>query len=243
MTGSDRFELRDLRNKQFFQVDDLYLNGHARHCGIYATGVYFALCRHANNETQSCFPSVSLIAAKLGISEIQVKRALKTLEAHNIIKVERTPGKVNVYYLVDKSCWTSISPIPVSNRYDASISQIPGPVSDRYPKDTNIRKRKKDTYPSDFESFYAAYPKHEAKKGAFAAWQKVNIENGIFEEILRAIEKQKVHKEQLKKNREFCPNWPLPATWLNGRRWEDEIPGDGQTSDDPIERAKRNMGL
>ena len=143
--GSE-FEVRDLRNKKWFVVDDIYLNGWARKCGIYATGVYFCLCRHADNETQRCFPSVSLIAKKLNISEIQVKRALKILVGFNIIKVERTPGRVNVYYLLDKKQWTdsSISQIPVSNRYDSSISQIPEPVSDRYPKDTNIRGLKKD---------------------------------------------------------------------------------------------------
>lgn len=139
----DTFEVRDLREKDFFVVDDKYLNGWAKVCGIYATGVYFVLCRHANSQTQTCFPSVSLISEKLSISQIQVKRALKVLEGHNIVKVARTAGKVNVYYLVDKKHWTT------------GISQIPAPVSDRYPKYINRRIRKKE--PTPFPSDAPAY--------------------------------------------------------------------------------------
>ena len=96
-------EVRDLREK-FFMIDDAYLNGWARKCGAYATAVYCVLCRHAGND-QSCFPSIKLIADKLAISVRQVSYALKRLEAHNIIKVERFSGQKNIYWLTDKSEW------------------------------------------------------------------------------------------------------------------------------------------
>lgn len=41
--------------------------------------------------------------------------------------------------------------------------------------------------------------------------------------ILNAIAKQKQAKETAKANGEFFPEWLYPATWLNGRRWEDEV--------------------
>lgn len=96
-------EVRDLRDK-FFMIDDAYLNGWARKCGPYASLVYFALCRHAGSD-QSCFPSVKLISDKLKISVRQVSYALKVLEAHNIIKVERFSGFKNIYYLTNKTEW------------------------------------------------------------------------------------------------------------------------------------------
>jgi hypothetical protein len=77
----EEFEVRDLRDK-FYQVDDAYLNGWARKCGIYATGVYNVLCRHVGSD-QSCFPSVKLMSDKLAISGRQVKRAVKMLEAQD----------------------------------------------------------------------------------------------------------------------------------------------------------------
>ncbi len=100
---NEEIEVRDLRDK-FYQVDDAYLNGWARKCGIYATGVYNVLCRHVSND-QSCFPSVKLMSDKLAISQVQVKRAVKILEAHNIIKVERFSGHKNIYYLTNKTEW------------------------------------------------------------------------------------------------------------------------------------------
>lgn len=105
------FEVRDYRNKAMFRVDDEYLNGYAKLCGIYATGVYNCLCRHANHLTQASFPSVELMADKLGISRDSVLRGIKALEKWGIIKKEKTrsaqSGKWihNSYSLVDKSFW------------------------------------------------------------------------------------------------------------------------------------------
>jgi DNA-binding Lrp family transcriptional regulator len=104
------FKIRDFRNKRFFQVDDEYLNGYAKLCGIHATGVYFSLCRHANKE-QTCFPSKKLIARELSISERTVYTAIKKLEEWDIIKIESQGRKDNgsfknlIYILLDKSQW------------------------------------------------------------------------------------------------------------------------------------------
>jgi hypothetical protein len=77
---------------------------------------------------------------------------------------------------------------------------------------------------SDFEKFYSAYPKREAKKKALDAWVKLHPDKDLQQIILSAIEKQKIHKDGLKSRNEFCPEWPMPATWLNQGRYEDEIP-------------------
>jgi hypothetical protein len=101
----------DKRNKEKFQVDDVYFNGMARHCGISATGVYMILCRHANYKTQEAFPSKKLIAEKLGIGERTVFSAIKKLKERNIIKSEsqgrKDNGLFNVrnYILIDKTEW------------------------------------------------------------------------------------------------------------------------------------------
>lgn len=89
----------------------------------------------------------------------------------------------------------------------------------------NIKNIKNKYMPDPgFDIFFQAYPKHEAKKKALDAWKKIKPTDGLLDTILKAIENQKTHKAALKAQGEFCPAWPLPATWLNGRRWEDEIP-------------------
>ncbi len=82
----------------------------------------------------------------------------------------------------------------------------------------------KGEYAASFLEFYEKYPKKEAKAEAAKVWNKVNPQNGLKEIILTAIEKQAKFKSHLKETDQFCPEWPNPATWLNQKRWEDEIP-------------------
>lgn len=106
---SDSFEVRDHRNKAMFRVDDEYLNGYSKLCGVNATLVYLCLCRHADRHQES-FPSVLLMAEKTGISRDSVMRGIKSLISWNIISKERE-RKANAkwlnnrYILLDKSVW------------------------------------------------------------------------------------------------------------------------------------------
>lgn len=103
------FKVRDLRQKTQFKIDDIYLNGYARICGVNATLVYISLCRHAEFNSQKAFPSQNKIAWEHGISTRTVKRGLKELIKHNIVIVEqekmRGQFKNNIYILLDKSEW------------------------------------------------------------------------------------------------------------------------------------------
>lgn len=107
----EKIKTRDLRRKDKFQVDDLYLNGYAKLCGIYATGAYCSLCRHANYSTQECWPSIEKISEELSISRPSVLKGIKSLERWGIIRIlkekdEKTKRqKNNIYLLVDKSEW------------------------------------------------------------------------------------------------------------------------------------------
>lgn len=98
-----QIEVRDSRG-EFHIIDNLYLNGYAKHCGPYATCVYLSLCRHADI-SQACFPSVELIAEEHNISTRQVYRALNTLKEFKIIHVENNPGGKNIYTLTNKRLW------------------------------------------------------------------------------------------------------------------------------------------
>jgi hypothetical protein len=92
-----------------FRVDDEYLNGYAKLCGVNATLVYLCLCRHADRNQES-FPSVKLMAEKTGTSERSVVRGIQTLIEWNIISKERERKKDakwlnNRYVLLDKTGW------------------------------------------------------------------------------------------------------------------------------------------
>lgn len=80
-----------------------------------------------------------------------------------------------------------------------------------------------------FAAFWEAYPKKQAREDAKKAFLEIAPDESTFDAILAAIERQKGRKEWQKNGGQFIP---LPASWLNAKRWEDveEIPclGDCQ---------------
>lgn len=69
-----------------------------------------------------------------------------------------------------------------------------------------------------FEEFWEKYPRKTAKAKAKASWAKLKPSPELLSVILLAVENQKTWRQWLEG---FVPH---PATWLNGRRWEDEKP-------------------
>lgn len=62
--------------------------------------VLLVLAEHANASTGECWPSETRIAARAGLHEGTVRRAVKALESAGLIVVQRTPGRVNRYLLL-----------------------------------------------------------------------------------------------------------------------------------------------
>jgi len=78
----------------------------------------------------------------------------------------------------------------------------------------NRKKRAKPAVGSAaFEAFYSAYPRHVAKQAAVKAWPG----DDLATKIMAALEWQA--PEFSKREPDKIPH---PATWLNGKRWEDE---------------------
>ena len=76
---------------------------------------------------------------------------------------------------------------------------------------------------TDFERFWAAYPKKRNKETARKAFKK--LKGVSIETLLEAIEKQKRSQDWLKDGGQYIP---YPATWLNAGGWENEV---GESSD------------
>ncbi len=78
-----------------------------------------------------------------------------------------------------------------------------------------------------FLEFWASYPRKEARKGAAIAWKNLNPDELLVARILRSLEAHKVSAQWA--DRQFIPH---PATWLNGRRWDGELPPTRQSAVD-----------
>lgn len=84
-----------------------------------------------------------------------------------------------------------------------------------------------------FKAFWDAYPKKKDKGHALTAWQKIKDPKTTLELILSALEWQKISHDWTKEGGQFIP---LPSTYLNGRRWEDEQDTNWIKNDDMIRK-------
>ena len=73
-----------------------------------------------------------------------------------------------------------------------------------------------------FKVWYKAYPRKIARKGAEKAWKAAEKAKELppLDELLAILEKQKASRSWQQENGRYIP---YPGTYLNGRRFEDEI--------------------
>lgn len=77
------------------------------------------------------------------------------------------------------------------------------------------------THQSKFDEYWSCLPegKKKSKGTAEKAWKKINPDEKLFVLIMEGLERAKKSEDWLKDGGQFVPH---PATWLNGKCWEDE---------------------
>ena len=94
-----------------------------------------------------------------------------------------------------------------------------------FPKENDNKKReqktknKKQEQEQKFARFWTAYPRKVSKETARKAFERLNPDDDLLAAMIEAIERQKLSPQWQENGGQFIPH---PATWLNGRRWEDE---------------------
>ncbi len=89
--------------------------------------------------------------------------------------------------------------------------------------DTDTDKNKNNTPPMVddlFPKFWKMYPNKKGKAAAEKAWKKLKVTADLFGQIAEGLAAQVVCEAWVKDGGQFIPH---PATWLNGKRWEDEV--------------------
>lgn len=69
-----------------------------------------------------------------------------------------------------------------------------------------------------FETFYQRYPRKEGKKSAEKAWLK--LDNPTREKAITGLDKRNLFWKRERTQKQYIP---MPAVWLNQKRWEDEF--------------------
>ena len=96
-----------------------------------------------------------------------------------------------------------------------------------YPQKGGVRN-----FPPGFDRFWEAYPRKTAKPAAMKAFVRVKVDDITLKSMLAAIDSQCRGEQWQRDSGKFVPH---PATWLNNRRWEDQLTSvtSGHWEDDP----------
>lgn len=105
----------------------------------------------------------------------------------------------------------------------------PNQAGNQRPTNTQpLEKKEKNVKETDmaFFAFWKAYPKKTAKAAAAKAWAKLKPDETLCSQIMTGLLAAKQSHSWQKDNGQYVP---YPATWLNGRRWEDELQSTSAT--------------
>lgn len=130
-------------------------------------------------------------------------------------------------------------------RTDRATWEYPGkpsgnqPATNRQPagaegkvREGKVREGKNNNVRDDgFDAFWSSYPRRVNKVGAKRSWTRINPDPKLQGTILLALDAHKRSEQWTKDEGRFIPH---PATWLNQKRWEDDLkpaklaPGGGK---------------
>ena len=96
-------------------------------------------------------------------------------------------------------------------------------TKDNHPKDNQPKERymrNRDCAHPFFSVFWESWPLKKDRQRASVAFSKINPDDDLLKTILVAIAEQTKSAEWIEQGGKFIPH---PTTWLNGKRWEDEV--------------------
>jgi len=142
----------------------------------------------------------------------------------------QTPDTIGTNSVTEEERDSSGVPSPSSSPTPPSKSKSPRGTSTRSSGDEQ----------AGFDQFWSSYPRKVGKTAALKAWKRLKPNLELLQIILGAVDAQARSLGWTKDGGQFIP---YPATWLNGRRWDDEItvnPLDGKVSE-VTKRTIRNL--
>jgi len=140
----ERIEIRDIRDPGWFYIDNEIIDKYGAELGVYGIAVYTILARHAHHSSQRAWPSVSTMAERLGTARRKIIEAIEKLEELNLIKVERSRGRSNIYTLLKVKTSSAPELVDVQKCTTSSAPELPSsapelpPVPPRNSNNTHI---------------------------------------------------------------------------------------------------------
>lgn len=149
-----------------------------------------------------------------------VKKTLVELEQFGYLKRTRVTDTKGRFIGYDYDIFekpTTENPLTENPSTEKPTTENPTQLNTKESNTNTSNTKESNTYP--FEEFWKAYPKKKAKEAARKAWVKLKPDETLGKEIIQAVMESAKTKDWLKENGKYIP---YPATYLNGKRWEDE---------------------
>lgn len=229
----DRIKIADIDNERYYQVPvAFFTNPYYKDLSNDSKMAYAILKNRLilsiknnwldNDGAVYIFYTWDKLSEVMNISRRKIADTINQLKERNLIDVVRQgrglPAKIYVKKLKPNAYASRNDFIESNNEQEDEIKE------EKQVKKKSKTENKQQEY---FSIFWASYPKKVGKGAAEKSWKKIKPTKDLLEKMLNAIETAKQSMQWNKDNGQYIPN---PATWLNQKRWEDEIIIDNKYS-------------
>lgn len=229
----DRIKIADIDNERYYQVPvAFFTNPYYKDLSNDSKMAYAILKNRLilsiknnwldNDGAVYIFYTWDKLSEVMNISRRKIADTINQLKEHNLIDVVRQgrglPAKVYV---------KKLKPNTNASRNDFIESEQNTTEKIKEEKQVKEKPKTENKQQEYFSIFWASYPKKVGKGAAEKSWKKIRPTKDLLEKMLNAIETAKQSMQWNKDNGQYIPN---PATWLNQKRWEDEIIIDNKYS-------------
>jgi hypothetical protein len=203
--------------------------------------VLLAIADFANDDGEA-WPSIRSLAKKARMSERNVNHILREkLSGEVEIRVNGSKFRTNLFRLpIDRDANDTLKTFhpdadftqtlkptsgvrmkPASSKPSLRTINESSKVATETSSSCGRRRKSSSADPQQlaaFETFYRAYPRHVARNAALSAWVKLDPDSDLQTVIMTAVARYAIDVQHTE------PKYiAYPATWLNGRRWDDEV--------------------
>lgn len=210
-----------------------------------------AILSFADKKTGLCWPKREQLAERCGLSLPKISTATTSLVSLGWLEKEGDGGRSrSVHYkVITPSLITKTVPnsgtVPdsetVPNSGTKTVPNSGTGIKQTIEQTKRVSKHAREKLQNGFNAFWVAYPKKKSKDDALKAWLKINPDEQLQQIIIDAVVLATTQDQDwMKDNGQYVPH---PSTYLNRKRWEDEITQKNQRLDYVNTNPKPSTGV
>lgn len=175
-----------------------------------------------SDDDGNAYPGVATLAKKCRMTQRNANLILANLKRSGelVVRQNEGPRGTNRYVVrPPEACFAPEEHFTLKRTSEPPERHFPKPL-----KPASDESSKNHQEPSnideDFNSFWNQYPRKVAKSAALKAWKKLKPASEVLADLMAGLQRHKASRDWQKDDGQYIP---YPATWITGRRWEDDV--------------------